>query len=138
MKLNLGCGFKKIAGFVNVDMFDECQPDVKMDLEVIPWTFGTNEVDEAIFNHSLEHLGRETKVFFGIIQELYRVCKPGAKVHINVPHPRHDHFIGDPTHVRVITPPLLAGFAAASVSKAITFPATICSARCAAILCSLC
>lgn len=71
---------------------------------------GTNEVDEVLFHHSLEHLGRETRVFFGIIQELYRVCKAGAKVQINVPHPRHDHFMGDPPHVRAITPPLLAMF----------------------------
>lgn len=110
MKLNLGCGFNKLAGFVNVDLFDECHPDVKMDLEVIPWAFGTNEVDEIVLHHALEHLGRDTQVFFGIIKELYRVCKPGAKIQIHVPHPRHDHFIGDPTHVRVITPSLLAMF----------------------------
>lgn len=30
---------------------------------------GTNEVDEVLFHHSLEHWGRETRVFFGIIQE---------------------------------------------------------------------
>ena len=27
---------------------------------------------------------------------------------INVPHPRHDDFLGDPTHVRVINPEVLS------------------------------
>jgi hypothetical protein len=28
MKLNIGCGFNKHDGFVNVDQFPECEPDV--------------------------------------------------------------------------------------------------------------
>jgi hypothetical protein len=31
-------------------------------------------------------------------------------VKIDVPHPRHDNFIGDPTHVRAITPDVLSLF----------------------------
>jgi hypothetical protein len=31
-------------------------------------------------------------------------------IEIRVPHPRHDNFINDPTHVRVITPPLMELF----------------------------
>ena len=110
MKLNLGCGFNKMEGFVNVDKFETCQPDLVMDLEATPWKIGTNEVDEVLFNHSLEHLGQQTDTFLGIIKELYRVCKAGATVQINVPHPRHDNFIGDPTHVRAVTPEMLALF----------------------------
>jgi hypothetical protein len=45
-----------------------------------------------------------------MMKELYRICKNGAQIEINVPHPRHDNFIGDPTHVRVITPQLLSLF----------------------------
>jgi hypothetical protein len=58
----------------------------------------------------LEHLGADKQTFFGIIKELYRVCKPGATIHIIVPHPRHDTFIGDPTHVRIISPRVLSLF----------------------------
>ncbi len=38
---------------------------------------------------------------------MYRVCRDGAVISISVPHPRHDDFINDPTHVRVVTPELL-------------------------------
>jgi hypothetical protein len=110
MKLNLGCGFNKQDGYINVDKFDTCRPDLLMDVESVPWSFDSNEVDEVLFNHSLEHMGQGTDTFLGIIKELYRVCKPGARIQINVPHPRHDTFTGDPTHVRVVTPDMLALF----------------------------
>jgi hypothetical protein len=55
----------------------------------------------------LEHLGQTPEVFIGVMKELYRVCAPDARVRIVVPHPRHDDFLGDPTHVRVVTPDVL-------------------------------
>ena len=108
MKFNMGCGFNKLEGFVNVDKFSECSPDLQMDLEKFPWPIEDNQSNEVIFNHSLEHLGQDTEVFLGIIKELYRISRDNSKVMINVPHPRHDSFLGDPTHVRVITPEVLS------------------------------
>jgi hypothetical protein len=55
-------------------------------------------------------MGQDTDTFLGIMQELYRICKAGARIQINVPHPRHDNFLGDPTHVRVVTPDMMAMF----------------------------
>ncbi|WMW81638.1 hypothetical protein RF679_05000 [Undibacterium cyanobacteriorum] len=107
IKLNLGCGFNKLPGFVNVDKFDACAPDVVVDLEVLPWPFADNSVSEVLLSHVLEHLGASVDVFQGIIQELYRVCCHDAVIKIYVPHPRSDNFINDPTHVRIITPSLL-------------------------------
>ena len=110
MKLNLGCGVNKIDGYFNVDKFDYGQPDKVMDLEITPWDFESDSVDEVMLNHTLEHLGQDTGVFINIIKEIYRVCKNDARVQINVPHPRHDNFINDPTHVRVVTPELMGLF----------------------------
>lgn len=110
MKLNLGCGFNKQEGYVNVDMYDACSPNVLHNLEIFPWPFSDGSADEILFNHSLEHLGQQSDVFLKIMQETYRVAKDGATVYINVPHPRHDNFISDPTHVRAITPMTLQLF----------------------------
>ena len=44
------------------------------------------------------------------MQEIYRICSNEAIIQINVPHPRHDNFISDPTHVRAITPMTLQLF----------------------------
>jgi CheY-like chemotaxis protein len=53
--------------------------------------------------HVLEHLGRDTDIYLGIFRELHRVCRDGAQIRIVVPHPRHDVFLNDPTHVRAVT-----------------------------------
>ena len=110
MKFNMGCGYNKLEGFVNVDASPVCVPDTVFDLETLPWPWENSVADAVVFNHSLEHMGRNPKVFLGIMAELYRICKHGAEIIINVPHPRHDHFIGDPTHVRPVTPLLLSLF----------------------------
>ncbi len=101
IKLNLGCGARLFEGFVNVDKYGN--PDVKHDLEQFPWPWPDSSVEEVRLIHVLEHLGRDPDVFIGIMKELYRVCRAGARVNIVVPHPRHDDFIGDPTHVRPVT-----------------------------------
>lgn len=111
MKLNLGCGQNALPGYINVDKFKI--PGITsqvVDLEEFPWPWSDNSADEVRFQHVLEHLGGTPKVFFGIMQNLYRVCRPDAKVHITVPHPRHDDFLNDPTHVRVITPHVMGLF----------------------------
>jgi hypothetical protein len=106
----MGCGHNKRSGYVNVDLATACAPDIVCDLESLPWPWPDNSVDEVVFNHSLEHLGQNSGTFLGIIKELYRICRNNAKVEINVPHPRHDNFLDDPTHVRAISPALLSLF----------------------------
>jgi predicted SAM-dependent methyltransferase len=106
----MGCGHNKVTGYVNVDLSPECAPDLVFDLESVPWPWEDNSIDAVRFNHSLEHLGESSRTFLDMMRELYRVCKNNAEVEINVPHPRHDDFLNDPTHVRVITPALLTLF----------------------------
>ena len=103
MKLNLGCGSRKLEGFLNVDNAPHCDPDLLLDLEQLPWPFESGSASEIVLSHVLEHLGQSPAVYLGIVREIYRVCAPGALVRIAVPHPRHDDFITDPTHVRPIT-----------------------------------
>jgi hypothetical protein len=108
LKLNLGSGQNPLPGYVNVDKFGE--PDLRCDLEVFPWPWPDSSVSEVVMRHVLEHLGASPDLFIGIMKELYRVCEPGARIRITVPHPRHDDFLGDPTHVRPITPEMLSLF----------------------------
>jgi len=103
LKLNLGCGSDILAGWVNVDRHPGGGVDQVVDLEALPWPWADSSVDEVRMKHVLEHLGRETEAFLGVIKELWRVCADGAKVDITVPHPRHDAYLNDPTHVRPIT-----------------------------------
>ena len=103
IKLNLGCGTKRLEGWINVDSMATFDPDVVWDLETFPWPWDDNSVDEILLAHVLEHLGEQRDVYLRIIQELYRICRHGAIIRILVPHPRHDTYLWDPTHVRPIT-----------------------------------
>lgn len=120
LRLNMGCGSHHLSGHINVDKYPPA--DIVFDLENTNpcakgvngnpqyWPWDDNSVDEVLFHHSLEHMGSSTEGFLHIIKELWRVCKNGAAVTITVPHPRHDDFINDPTHVRPITPMILELF----------------------------
>ncbi len=101
LRLNLGCGMTRLDGYVNVDRFGE--PDVRHDLEVVPWPWPDDSVSEILLSHVLEHLGHNPIVYLEIMKEMYRVCQDGATIRIAVPHHRHEHFANDPTHVRAVT-----------------------------------
>jgi SAM-dependent methyltransferase len=103
LKLNLGCGKDIREGYVNVDIYGDV---VNHDLNVKPWPFENDCADEILLHNVLEHLPDTCSV----MRELYRVCKDGAIVHIAVPHPLHDDFISDPTHVSRITGRTLQAF----------------------------
>ena len=40
MKLNLGSGFRKRQGYVNIDVREDCNPDIVMDIELGLEEFG--------------------------------------------------------------------------------------------------
>lgn len=82
-KLNLGCGDRKISGYVNVDVCGE--PDIVCDLSVFPWPFADNSADEIFSSHFLEHV----EDFDRTIWEIYRILKPGGLFHFKVPHFRN-------------------------------------------------
>ena len=102
--LNMGCGFKKLEDYWNVDVQKSCNPDQVLDFEQTPWPYENDFFDKINADNILEHLGQDPKVFTNIIKEMYRVSKHNAEWFINVPHHRCDLYWDDYTHVRVLTP----------------------------------
>lgn len=80
-KLNLGCGYEKISGLINIDNNPLVEPDIILDLNKYPYPFENNSVDEVRLFHFLEHV-RDQERFF---EELRRICVVGAKVIVEVP-----------------------------------------------------
>ncbi|MES2436821.1 MAG: hypothetical protein V4519_02320 [Patescibacteria group bacterium] len=110
MKLNLGCGFNKLDGYINVDNSAVCKPDQVFDIESTPWPWQDSSIDEIRLDHVLEHIGVDPKTYISVWKEIWRVSKPNAQIFIRVPHWRHENFAHDPTHVRPITPVGIAMF----------------------------
>ena len=102
-KLNLGCGFQKLPGFVNVDISDISEPDCKHDLMQFPWPFEDNSVQHIVAKDILEHLGSSPDDFINVLKEMYRVSCNGAAWEVQFPHHRCDIAYDDPTHVRRLT-----------------------------------
>jgi len=101
-KLNLGCGRKKLAGYINIDSDMKCEPDVMMNIENTPWPFRDGSITEIRMDSVLEHISIDPIKFFSVLQEIYRVCSDGALISILCPHPFHRWQIVDFTHQRSI------------------------------------
>ena len=54
-KLNLGCGNKKIDGYINIDGSEYCKPDLVLNLENTPYPFKSNTIDEIRLKSVIEH-----------------------------------------------------------------------------------
>ena len=102
MKLNLGCGNKKLDGYVNIDLTEYCNPDLILNLENTPYPFATNSISEIRMKSVIEHFPIDPNNFFRILKEIYRVCKNEAQVYIECPHPNHRWQVVDLTHQKNI------------------------------------
>lgn len=95
VKIDLGCGARKQAGFIGVDAIPFEGVDIVTDLRT-RWPWEDASVDEAYASHFIEHLTAQERVHF--VNELYRVLKPDAKATIITPHWSSSRAYGDPTH----------------------------------------
>ena len=102
-RLNMGCGLKKIEGFVNADISPNVKPDQIVDFNKFPWPFADNEFDHIVAKDILEHLGDTSADFIKAIKEMYRVSHNGAIWEVQSPHWRCDTALDDPDHKRLIT-----------------------------------
>ncbi len=99
MKLNLGCGAKKLAGFIGVDKLQAGATDIVHDLNIFPYPFPDGSAEEIIMDNVLEHLDDVIKV----MEEVYRLAAPGALVKISVPYFKSNSAFTDPTHRHFFT-----------------------------------
>ena len=92
--LDLGSGGSKQPGSIGIDRLDIPGVDVVHDLEVFPYPFADNEFDRIVSYNCLEHI----KDLLGLMNEVYRILKPGGIFHFEVPHFSSVDMYTDPTH----------------------------------------
>lgn len=99
LRLNLGCGRNIMDGWVNLDRESGPGIDVVADLErcrARPLPFDDDSVDELLLSHVLEHVQDS----LGLMDELWRIAKPGAALTVRCPYGGSDDAWEDQTHVR--------------------------------------
>lgn len=79
--LNLGCGYYKKEGFINVDAYDCCEPDVVWDLNKFPWPWPDDSIDHIYAAHIFEHL----EDWWRALKECGRILKLGGTLDLRVP-----------------------------------------------------
>jgi predicted SAM-dependent methyltransferase len=82
MKLHLGCGYKKLEGFINVDIRPETNCDIIDDVTNLK-SFNDNSADMIYACHVLEHFGRHS--YKDVLKRWTTVLKSGGTLRISVP-----------------------------------------------------
>jgi predicted SAM-dependent methyltransferase len=96
LKLDLGCGKNKVAGYTGIDINPNSNADIVASVLELP--FDDNSVDEIYSSHLVEHFDpREAQIFF---DEIYRVLKLGSKAYLKIDRDwtKRKLFKKDPTH----------------------------------------
>ena len=83
LKLHLGCGTNKLAGWVNIDSVTTLSPDLVHDL-THPLPYADLTVDEILAEDLLEHFDKYMR--FVVFGEWVRVLKIGGKITLQVPN----------------------------------------------------
>jgi hypothetical protein len=104
LKLNLGCGFQKKPGYINVDVSESCLPDQRLDLAHDSWPWEKGSVRETVLEYSMEQMGTTPADLEHVVRELFRVSAHGAKVFVTAFYPRHDQFILNPLCTQRLSP----------------------------------
>ncbi len=93
--LDIGCGNHKIKGALGLDAVKIDDVDVVHNLNKFPYPFKNNSFDVVYASHILEHLEAPLD---DILWEICRICKPGGRIIIIVPHALSVSAFSDPTH----------------------------------------
>lgn len=83
LKLNLGSGPNKMDGYINIDIEESCNPDLRLDFVNQPLPYKDGEVNEVIFFHCIEHI---RKIYHEpLLGEIWRVLEDGGVFYVSYP-----------------------------------------------------
>ena len=93
IRLNLGCGNKRVEGYLGVDRYP-CAAGILCNLER-PLPFRDASVDAFMLDNVIEHV----RDIPALMAEIVRAGRPGARVTVITPHFTSLSSWKDPTHV---------------------------------------
>lgn len=93
--LDVGCGSNKVPGAEGLDVAQLEGVDHVHDLDQHPYPLESDSYDRIVMRHVVEHV----KDVVGLMREVHRIGKPGARVEIVTPHYSSSNAYIDPTHL---------------------------------------
>jgi SAM-dependent methyltransferase len=104
--IDIGCGDRKYPGSLGIDIAPLKGVDLLADIgRGLP--LRDSSVDAVHASHVLEHIDD----LVGLINEVWRVCRPGARFYVTVPHATSSYMTWrDPTHRRGVNLSTLSYF----------------------------
>jgi len=94
--LNLGCGYARLDGYVNIDNRAEVEPNLVCDI-LQGLSYADSSVDEVRAFDFLEHIPIGKTI--DVITEIWRVLKPGGRFESYTPSTDGRGAFQDPTHI---------------------------------------
>lgn len=94
VRMDLGCGARTLPGFIGVDRYPLPGVHVRADMDRLPLPFADNCADLILAFHSLEHVAD----LVGVMQEIFRIGKPGCQVCIVAPYGAMSLNLANPYH----------------------------------------
>lgn len=101
-RLDVGCGGNKQLGFIGMDKRQvkgadgKDVVDILHDIEVFPWPIKNEAVLDILCSHIIEHI--KPWLMIDLMNEMWRVLKPGGQLVISMPYGVSFGFVQDPTH----------------------------------------
>jgi SAM-dependent methyltransferase len=105
--LDIGCGSAKTPGAVGLDISAETEADIVHDLDSFPYPIEDACFDEILAQDVIEHVNEPIRLF----NELHRIGRDGAHIHLRTPHFSSVLAYGDPTHRHVFSTLAIRSFA---------------------------
>ena len=96
---DLGCGAHKTEGAFGVDGVGLPGVDLVHDLTARPYPLPDDCADEVVLHHVIEHFADPLP----LMEEVWRMTRPGGRVSIRTPHYSGPYAWIDPTHRRAFT-----------------------------------
>ena len=96
IKLDIGCGSNKQPGFIGMDKRKLETVDIVHDAEHFPYPIPDESCSVVLMSHVWEHI--KPWLTIDLMNELWRITKPGGQLWLALPYGWSFGYIQDPTH----------------------------------------
>jgi hypothetical protein len=95
-RLDIGCGSRKQPGYIGMDIRKLPGVDIVHDAQKFPYPIPSNSCHVVLLSHLWEHI--EPKNRIDLVNEIWRIMKPGGQLQLSSPYYASFGATQDPTH----------------------------------------